>query len=548
VGGSIALYFWNQAHPGNAIIGSQVAQIFGKADVRAGRLALFACLFAFAFLLSTLAWGPIRRLLGWLLLPMGQNALTVYTLHLFVIVLVTKAGSGILGGGPYSIANNTLLQAAAISIIWAAVIAKAPAGALFGAAYRESTAWLAARLRLNWVYGGAGAGLPRFAVITPLQQRLGKSRPLRLGLAGMLLVGVGLVSTGPALAVALRNNLAAGTAGSGASSTLPTASETAVAAPTGVADISREAVAGMSTPASAAPAASPAAGRTESALPDYIEKRTFLSVTLNRVMPYYVYLPPGYDSAPNTRYPVLYMLHGISGSNDEWLNYGLLSRANEMMRVGQISQFLIVLPQGDQGYWLDQAGGGPRWGTYVVRDVVNEIDANFRTLADRQHRAIGGLSMGGYGALQLAINYPDVFGVAGAHSPSLHDHATAPAFFGDQAYFDAHDPVYLYGAHPDIARTLKLWIDDGQQDNWLPVIDSFHQLLQARSIPHEWRVLPGGHVGEYWSTYVPDYLQFYSSALSSASQPTPVPTSTPTQTHSPAFTGPGWLRGMMLPQ
>ena len=138
------------------------------------------------------------------------------------------------------------------------------------------------------------------------------------------------------------------------------------------------------------------------------------AASLNRAMSYYIYFPPGYDSNPTTRYPVLYMLHGVSGTITEWLGYGLLGRAHDMMVAGQISQFIIVLPQGDQGYWVDQANGGPLWGTYVARDVVSEIDSQFRTLADRDHRAVGGLSMGGYGALELAILYPDVFGVAGA--------------------------------------------------------------------------------------------------------------------------------------
>src|SRR5207247_1885175 len=150
----------------------------------------------------------------------------------------------------------------------------------------------------------------------------------------------------------------------------------------------------------------------------------------------------GYDSSTAARFPALYMLHGIGtgtgGSDSEWYAYGLLERADQLMRAGEMPPFLIVLPQGDGGYWVDQADGGPRWGTYTARDVVGEIDGHFRTAADRAHRAIGGLSMGADGALQLAMRYPDVFGAAGADSPTLRACRDAPPFFGDEAYFDAH--------------------------------------------------------------------------------------------------------------
>src|SRR5881628_2559959 len=150
-----------------------------------------------------------------------------------------------------------------------------------------------------------------------------------------------------------------------------------------------------------------------------IEERSFRSPTLDRTMPYFIYVPPGYDSS-GQRYPTLYMLHGLGGSNTEWKGYNLLGAADDLIKAGTIPPMLIVLPQGDQSYWFDPANG-PRWGQYAARDVVDEIDAHWRTLADRDHRAIGGLSMGAQGALQLAMLYPDVFGIVGAHSPTLRD-------------------------------------------------------------------------------------------------------------------------------
>jgi len=206
-------------------------------------------------------------------------------------------------------------------------------------------------------------------------------------------------------------------------------------------------------------------------------------------MPYMIYLPPDYTKDSTTRFPVLYMLHGVgagdsTSTNTEWIRYGLLGWADELMRANMIKQFIIVLPQGEQSYWVDQANGGPQWGAFVAQDLVAEVDSNFKTLAQRDDRAIGGISMGGHAALQLPINYPDVFGIAGSDSPSLHTYDTAPSFFGDESYFEAHDPIHLFEAHPEIARTLKLWIDVGQQDAWLPVVTAFHNQLVEEGIPH----------------------------------------------------------------
>lgn len=233
-------------------------------------------------------------------------------------------------------------------------------------------------------------------------------------------------------------------------------------------------------------------------------------------MPYFVFIPPGYDSSPSARFPVLYMLHGAgvsSGSDTEWYAYGLLERADQLIRAGVIPPLLIVLPQGDRSFWVDHANGGPQWGRYTARDVVSEVDQHFRTVPDRAHRAIGGLSMGADGALQLAMNYPDVFSIAIANSPTLRAYNDAPSFFGDQTFFNAHDPVQLALAYPNIVKTLHLWIDIGADDPWRGPAEAFHQQLLSEGIPHEWHVWPGTHNGTYWSAHTADYLEYAGAML-----------------------------------
>jgi enterochelin esterase-like enzyme len=111
------------------------------------------------------------------------------------------------------------------------------------------------------------------------------------------------------------------------------------------------------------------------------------------------------------------MLHGMGGRRAEWQELGLLAAAEALMVAGEIDPFLIVLPQGDQGYWLDHHDG-PKWGTHVAADLVKDVDARYRTLPDRAAHAVGGMSMGALGALQLGMNHAGMFGVVGVHTPT----------------------------------------------------------------------------------------------------------------------------------
>jgi enterochelin esterase-like enzyme len=248
--------------------------------------------------------------------------------------------------------------------------------------------------------------------------------------------------------------------------------------------------------------------------------RTLASAALGREMPYFIYLPVGYTES-GLRYPVLYMLHGHGGSNTEWIAYGLLHAADTLIGAGQIPPLIIVLPQGDQSFFVNHVNNGPRWGDYTAQDVVQYIDATYRTILDTQHRAIGGLSMGADGAMQLAMNYPGVFGVVGMHSLTPRDYqamAAYASFFGDEAYFNAHDPVYLVQQYPDRARALQLWLDVGANDTaWHASDVAFHNLLSQLAIPHTWNGdWPGIHDGNYWGAHVADYLSFYGAALANA--------------------------------
>lgn len=123
-------------------------------------------------------------------------------------------------------------------------------------------------------------------------------------------------------------------------------------------------------------------------------------------MPYFIYLPPGYRSEGRL-YPVLFLLHGNSGSYEEWLAYGFVDRVDRMIVRNEISPIVVVFPQGDFSYWVNSPWEeGLRWGDYLSVDLVRHIGATYRVFADPERRAVGGLSMGGTGALVNAFWRP----------------------------------------------------------------------------------------------------------------------------------------------
>ena len=249
----------------------------------------------------------------------------------------------------------------------------------------------------------------------------------------------------------------------------------------------------------------------------YATRVLLRSAVLDRTLNYWIYVPPGYAGS-DQRYPVLYMLHGLGGSSNTWRAWGLFDAADRMIRAKQIAPLIIVAPQGDNGYWMNHVAGGPRWEDYVVQDLVPHIDLRYRTLPSRAYRAVGGVSMGGNGAIRLLLDHPELFGAAAGHSPVFRDQAQAFAFFGTGPDYERRDPVALVellGAR--VAG--DLWIDMGGEDEWLPRTVRFHEVLLQHGIQHRWSVAPGVHEPSYWEPRIPEYLRWYDSVLRPAALP-----------------------------
>ncbi len=479
--GLLALAAGQPHDPGSATTGLQRARLwleeyaFSKVDLRPGRLIAAVIVFSFLFLLTTRFWSKIRRAAGWALIPLGQNALYAFTAHIGLAGLV---GLVLPETGPTG--------------------AGAP--------------WLSAVIQI------AGVGLVlllvkrRILMPTPATHRYWHASPALASLAIVALLGHVSFSARPpervsAMAVPITNDPAPrryGTPVPRARAIQAEVVATPEARPTPVASSYVTVVTG-----------------TDRLSSDYLPEmdgsayeRTLYSPALGRSMPYYVYLPPGYEES-GKRYPTLYMLHGMGGHREEWIVYGLIGMIDQQIRFGNVAPFIVVLPQGDKGYWVDNANGGPRWGEYLTRDVVENIDANYRTLQSPASRGIGGLSAGGFAALSQAFTHPDLFGVVGAHSPSLRGDDGEIALLGHADEFDARDPIFLAARAPSL-NGMRIWIDIGQGDEtWLPRARLLRDALAGADAKLEWREQPGAHDFDYWNGHIVDYVRFYGAALKS---------------------------------
>lgn len=312
-------------------------------------------------------------------------------------------------------------------------------------------------------------------------------------------------------------------------------------------------------PSAAAPAAAPAAGAA--AAPSRVVTEQFHSDALGVDKPVVIYLPRGYDSQPARHWPVFYYLHGLGGNETNWTQHGNLGATADQLGLAAI----VVMPDGDDDFYIDSRAPidydqcmkdgsglfGPdrephdttcvharNYETYIAKDLVGWVDGHYHTLARRDGRAIAGLSMGGFGAMELALRHPDEFAAAASHSGAIallyrgprpfapgktelfSDASTWEAqggpiitwihkLFGDDiAEWKAHDVVEL--ASKVGPGKVALYFDCGTEDDFAlhDNVQYVHEALTARHIDHAFFLGPGKHDFAFWSARLPSSLAF----------------------------------------
>lgn len=228
--------------------------------------------------------------------------------------------------------------------------------------------------------------------------------------------------------------------------------------------------------------------------------------------PYKVYLPKNYIENQDRSYPVLYLLHGLNGDHDNWNKRGRVKEVlDHLTAAGEICQMIVVFPDADAD--LPQAKHGyfnyPDWKyeDFFFSEFMPYVEGKYRILADKKHRAIAGLSMGGGGTTSYAQKHPELFCAAYAMSalmdvpagrePSKDDLVNAMRWSARENSCVA----FVRNADERVRenlRTVKWYVDCGDDDHLLGVNLDFVQEMHKAGIPLEFRVREGAHVWEYW--------------------------------------------------
>jgi len=201
-----------------------------------------------------------------------------------------------------------------------------------------------------------------------------------------------------------------------------------------------------------------------------------------------IYTPPGYDKSK--RYPVLYLLHGIGGTEREWADNGAPDAILDNLYADQkLVPMIVVMPNG-RAQANDRAEGNvfasaPAFGEFdkdLLGSVIPYVEANYPTVADRDHRALAGLSMGGGQSLDFGLAHPETFAWVGGFS-------SAPNTF----------PPEKLVPDPEKVKTLRLlWISCGDKDGLIGISQGVHRYLKDKGVPHIWHVDSGPHSWPVW--------------------------------------------------
>ena len=234
---------------------------------------------------------------------------------------------------------------------------------------------------------------------------------------------------------------------------------------------------------------------------------------------YRVYLPPCYNESLK-RFPVVYLLHGAGFREQQWENIGAIDALEQAMRLETLGPMILVMPYTGQIGNANSFPPDPSYETVLLEELVPSIDRDFCTIQNRDYRAIGGISRGGFWSISVAIRHPDVFGAAGGHSAAFDATNAPPAF----------NPLDLARNAPLLDDVnLRLYVDNGADDFAGLGIQTFSTRLTQREIPHTYSIYPtGDHDEDYWSSHVGEYLEFYGedwtrniSELPSCLEPSP---------------------------
>lgn len=251
-----------------------------------------------------------------------------------------------------------------------------------------------------------------------------------------------------------------------------------------------------------------------------VETLAVASRALGRTMNVALYVPPG-----GARRPILYLFHGFGGNGASFFDGGLgINRAaDRLIAAGTIAPLVIAAPDYDNGFGVNTTpaqGTSSAGGTiglyedYLMTEMLPAVEARLGVTAARADRRVGGVSMGGFAALHLALRHPEMFARVGAHSAALWDYGGSDQFTGQRDWLyptpalrEERDPLLL-ARHADL-RGLRFYLDVGDRDPLRRQDEAMQAVLGAAGELH---VASGGHDAQFWRSRLESWLAFYGTA------------------------------------
>lgn len=229
---------------------------------------------------------------------------------------------------------------------------------------------------------------------------------------------------------------------------------------------------------------------------------------------YVTYLPPSYLENPNREYPVVYLLHGVNGGSREWEPRDFGARLDELYTTGGLEESIVIMPDGESLWYVDNQGGTP-WRSMFVDELIPQVDAEYRTLADREFRGLSGVSMGGFGAYSIGLAHPELFSSLASHMGAL---SLAPAVVGvtspgGPAGQSASPLADVAARTTEQLSRYAFFYDACEEDDYRfdNAVRSLDTLLDAKGIDHTSAVYPEGrHNDDCWVPRIADSFGLHS--------------------------------------